>query len=245
MSLRTTPLTFIYSSFPSALSQYHHINQMRPNLVSPTSGIVQIRMMFTRTTPPFGFQVFVSPDILLRACKGQDGKPSVHTWDEWGPPNTRWIKDPLSRLAPIFQPHGYRIGLAGRILDFNPCEVGRDICRGSLADPNNLTSRTLRMSDGMVHPRTIETLKSRIVREPAVIFTSEAVRQDIYSLLPYRETSCALENMSQSTLGYVYEDLYFVEVWLQSRFFIFRHYDTYCLVQFHRTGTVTIHICSI
>jgi len=246
MSLRTTPLTFIYSSLPSALSHYHHINQMRPNFVSCTSGIVQIRMIFTRTTPPFGFQVFVSPDVLLRAGKGQDGKPSVHAWDEWGPPNTRWIKDPLSRLAPTFQPYGYRIGLVDRILDFNPCEVGREICRGSLANPNNLASRTLEgWSDGVVHPRNVETPRSRIVREPTVVSISEAVRQDIFSSLPYRETSCPLENMSQSTFCYVYEDLYFVEVRVRPCCSVFRHPDFYCLIQFHRTGTATVHICSI
>jgi len=242
MSLRTTPLTFIYSSFPSALSHHHHINQKRPNFVSRTSGIVQIRMMFTRTAPPFGFQVFVSPDVLLRAGKGRDGKPSVHAWDEWGPPNTRWIKDPLSCVASTFQPHGYRIGFVDRILDFNPCEVGRDICRGGLANPNNLSEGGV---GGMVHPRDIETLESRIVQEPTVIPTSEAVRQDIFSSLPYRETSCSLQNMSRSTFCYVYEDLHFVEVRPQPRCFVFRHPDFYCLIQFQRTGTATIHICSI
>lgn len=246
MSLRTTPLTYIYSSFPSALSPYHHINQMRPNFVSHTSGIVQIRMMFTRTSPPFGFQVFVSPDVLLRAAKGRDGKPSVHAWGEWGPPNTRWIKDPLSRLAPTFQPYGYRIGLIDRILDFNPREVARDICRGNLANPNGLTSRTSEWGSGdMVHPRDIETPKSRVIREPSVIPISEVVRQDIFSSLPYRETSCQLENMSQNTFCYVYEDLYFVEVWLQPYCFVYRHTEFYCPIQFHRTGTATIHLCSI
>ena len=208
MSLRTTPLTFIHSSSPPVLSQYHHINHMRPNFISHTSGIIQIRMMFTRTTPPFGFQVFVSPDVLIRAGKGQDGKPLVYAWDEWGPPNTRWIKDPLSRLAPTIQPYGYRIGFADRILDFNPCEVGRDMCRGSLA------SRALEgRSGGVVGPHNAKSPKSRIVREPTVVFTSEVIRQDIVSSLPYRETLCLLENMSQSTFSYVDEDLYFVGVW--------------------------------
>lgn len=245
MSLRITPVTFIYSSFPPALFQYHHINQTRPNFVSRTSGIVQIRMMFTRSAPPFGFQVFVSPGILLRAGKGEGGKPSVHAWDEWGPPNTRWIKDPLSRLTPVFQPHGYRIGLADRILDFNPCEVGRDICRSSSANPKNLTSRTSQESDGVVHPRNMETPKSNIIREPTVISTSEVVRQDIYSSLPYRETSCLLGSMSQSTFGYTYEDLYFVEVLLRPYRSVLQHPDSSCLVQIHRPGTATIHICSI
>jgi hypothetical protein len=246
MSLRTAPLTFIYSSFPSALSHYHHINQTRPNFVSHTSGVVQIRMIFTRTTPPFGFQVFVSPDVLLRAGKGRDGKPSVHAWDEWGPPNTRWIKDPLSRLAPTFQPYGYRIGLVDRILDFNPREAGRDMCRGSLANPNNLASRASDGGpDGMVHPRNVETLKSRIVREPTVISASEAVRQDVFSSLPYREIPCPLEKMTQSTFCYVHEDLHFVEVRLRPGCFVFRYLDFYCFIQFHRTGTATIHVCSI
>ena len=215
MSLRVSPVTYIYSSFPSALSQHHHINQKRPNFVSRTSGIVQIRMTFTRSAPPFGFQVFISPSILLRAGKGQDGKPSVYAWNEWGPPNTRWIKDPLSRLTPVFQPHGYRIGLANRILDFNPCEVGRDICHSSSANPENLTSRTSQELDNVVHPRNMETPKSNIVRQPTVISASEVVRQDIYSSLPYRETPCLLGNMSQSTFCHIHEDLYFVEVLLR------------------------------
>lgn len=213
MSLSTTPLTFIHSSFPPAPSGYHHINQMKPNFISHTSGIIQIRMMFTRTTPPFGFQVFISPDVLLRAGKGQDGRPSVHTWDEWGPRNTRWIKDPLDRLAPAIQPYGYRIGFADRILDFNPHEVGRDMCH---SDPNHLAPWTSEgQHGGMANPRNVQSLESRIVREPTVVFTSEAVRQKIVSSLPYRETPCSLENMSQSTFSYVDEDLYFIEVWPQ------------------------------
>ncbi|KAF9653497.1 hypothetical protein BDM02DRAFT_1549672 [Thelephora ganbajun] len=213
MSLRTTPVTFIHSSFPPALSGHRHINQMRPNFTSHTSGIIQIRMIFTRTAPPFGFHVFISSDVLLRAEKGQDGKPSVHAWDEWGPPNTRWIKDPLGRLMPTVRPYGYRIGFADRILDFNPYEVGRDICRGNSANPNNLASWTSEdQCDGMVDPHSVGSLESRIVQEPTVLFTSEVVRQDIVSSLPYRETPCLLENMSQTTFSYVDEDLYFIEV---------------------------------
>jgi hypothetical protein len=192
MSLRTAPLTVIHSSFPPAPSQYHHIIQKKPNFISHTSGIVQLRMIFTRSTPPFGFQVFISPDVLLRAEKGADGRPSVHTWDEWGPHNTRWIKDPLGRLTPTIRPYGYRIGFADRVLDFNPCEVGRDMCHDDSAG--------------------VDGLSSRIVREPTIIFTSEAVRQNIASSLPYRETFCLVENMSQNTLSYVDEDLYLVEV---------------------------------
>jgi len=242
MSLRTTPLTFIYSSFPPALSKYHHINQTRPNLVSHTSGIIQIRMMFIRTAPPFGFQVFVSPDVLLRAGKGQGGEPSVYAWDDWGPPNTRWIKDPLSRLAPSFQPYGYRIGFADRILDFNPCEVGRDICRGNLDNQINLHSGASEETHGITRYRGV---KSRIVREPTVISPSEAVRQDIFSSLPYRETLCPPENMSQNVFGYVYEDLYFAEVWIRPCCFGFRHPNSCCFTQFDRTRTVTVHVCSI
>lgn len=217
MSLKTTPLTIIHSSFPPAPSEHHHIHQMRPNVVSRTSGIIQIRMMFPQTAAPSGFQVFVSAGVLLRAGKGQDGKPSVHSWDEWGPPNTRWIKDPLGRHATTIHPYGYRIGFADRVLDFNPCEVGRDTCRGSFSNPNNLTSWTSEDEyDGMVNPRNIENPRSRIVRESTVIFTSQVFRQDIVSSLPYRETSCPLEKMSRSTFSYVEEDLYFIEVWLQS-----------------------------
>ena len=227
MSLRTTPLTFIHSSFPPAPSEYHHIHQTRPNFISRTSGIVQIRMMFPQTTTPSGFQVFVSTDILLRAGKGQDGKPSVHAWDKWGPPNTRWIKDPLGRFATTVQPYGYRIGFADRILDFNPCEVGRDMCRGSFSDPNNPTSwKSEDDYDGMVNPRNIRNRKSRIVQEPTVIFNSHVFRQNIVSSLPYRETLCPLEKMSRSTFSYVDEDLYFIEVWLQP-----------CCVVFHRPNT--------
>ena len=244
MSLKTTPVTFIYSSFPPAPSRYYHINQTRPNFVSTTSGIVQIRMMFARGTPPFGFQVFVSPDIL-RTGKGQDGKPSVHAWEEWGPSNTRWIRDPLNHRAPMFQPHGYRIGLADRILDFNPCEVGRDICHSGLANPEKSTSRTSGKLDDMIHPRNMEIPKSRIVREPTVIPTSEVVRRDIYSSLPYRETLCPLGNMPQNTFGYVYEDLYFVEVLLQPCRSTPQYPDSRSLIQSHRSGTATIHICSI
>jgi hypothetical protein len=197
MSLRTAPITHIYSSFPPPPSEYHHIIQRKPNFISHTSGIIQVRMIFVRTAPPFGFQVFISPDVLLRAGKGQDGRPSVYTWDEWGPPNTRWIRDPLSRLTPTIRPYGYRVGFADRILDFNPCEVCRDICR-----------------DGVT---LVDDPRSRIVQEPTIIFTSEVVRQDIVSSLPYRDTFCMPENASQSTLSYVAEDLYFMEVCSQSR----------------------------
>jgi len=213
MSLKTTPLTFIHSSFPPTFSEYQHIHQMKPNFVSHASGVIQIRMMFPPTTTPSGFQVFVAPDVLLRAGKGQDGKPSVHAWAEWGPPNTRWIKDPLGRFATTIKSYGYRIGFADRILDFNPCEVGRDICRGSFANPNNPASWISDDEcDGTVHPRNVENLKSRIVQEPTVIFASQIFRQDIVSSLPYREILCPLERMSQNTLSYVDEDLYFIEV---------------------------------
>jgi len=239
MSLMTPPHTFIHSSFPPAPSEHHHIHQMKPNFISHTSGIIQIRMMFPQTETPPGFQVFVLPDVLLSAGKGQDGNPSVHPWDEWGPPNTRWIKDPLGRWATTIQPYGYRIGFADRILDFNPCEVGRDTCRGSLANSNNLLS----WEGG--YPHDVEGLRSRIVREATVIFTSQVFRQNIVSSLPYRETPCPLENMSQSTFSYVDEDLYFIEVWLQSCLHHFRSPDYCCHIQFHRIGTATIHVCSI
>ena len=225
MSLRTAPLTVIHSSFPPAPSRHLHIIQKKPNFISHASGIVQLRMIFTRSTSPFGFQVFVSPDVLLRAEKGQDGRPSVHTWDEWGPTNTRWIKDPLGRLTPTIRPYGYRVGFVDRILDFNPCEVARDICHGSSVG--------------------VENLSSRIVREPTVIFTSEAVRQNIVSSLPYRETLCVVENMSQSALSYVDEDLYFIEVCLRSCCISFSRADPRCLVKLHRNGTATIRVCTI
>jgi len=239
MSLRTPPYTFIHSSFPPAPSEHHHIHQMRPNFVSHTSGIVQIRMMFPQTESPSGFQVFVSSDVLLRAGKGQDGNPSVHAWDEWGPSNTRWVKDPLGRWVTTIQPYGYRIGFVDRILDFNPYEVGRDICRGSLANSNNLVSWEGEYDGNITNP------KSRIIREPTVIFTGQVFRQNIVSSLPYRETSCPLGNMSQNTVSYVDEDLYFIEVWLQPCFHCFRRPDHCCYIQFHRSGTATIHICSI
>ena len=238
MSLKTPPHTFIYSSFPPVPSEHHHIHQMRPNFASHTSGIIQIRMMFPQTESPSGFQVFVLSDVLLHARKGQDGKPSIHTWDEWGPSNTRWVKDPLGRSVTTIQPYGYRIGFVDRILDFNPCEVGRDICRGSLAHSNYLASWEDEY-DG-----NIENLRSRIVREPTVIFTSQVFRQNIVSSLPYRETLFRLENMSQNTVSYVDEDLYFIEVRLQPYSCRFRRPD-HCYIQFHRNGTATIHICSI
>ena len=192
MSLGTVPFTHIHSSFPPA-SRCHRMIHKKPNFVSHTSGVIQIRMVFARTTPPFGFQVFLLPDVLLRAAKGQDGSPSTHAWDEWGPANTRWIKDPLGRLTPTLRPYGYRVGLLDYILDFNPHEVGRDICR-----------------DGSVDE---ESPKSRVVREPSIVFASKVVRQNIVSSLPYRVTSCTLENMpSKNTLSYVDEGLYFVEV---------------------------------
>ena len=227
MSLSTTPLTFIHSSFPSAPSEHHNTHQMRPNFTSHTSGIIQIRIMFPRVVTSSGFQVFVLPDVLLRARKGQDGRPSTHAWDEWGSANTRWIKDPLGSLAPTLQPYGYRIGFADRVLDFNPCEVGRDMCRSSFANPDPWTSEEY---DGMISPHDIENPKSRIVREPTIILTSQVFRQDIVSSLPYRETSCPLENMPQRTISYVGEDLYFIEVWLQPCCVVFRPPDPCCLV---------------
>ena len=223
----TAPFTVIHSSFPPTPSDYHHIVKERPNFISHTSGIIQIRI-FTRTTDNFGFQVFVSPDVLLHARKGQDGRPSVHAWDEWGPLNTRWIKDPLGRLAPTIRPYGYRVGFPDRILDFNPCEVGRDICRGTSANLDNLTPWTLEgNSHGLLRPlpHHVESLKSRIVREPTVISAGQVVRQNIISSLPYRETLCTLENMSQNTLSYVDEDLYFVEVCPRSCSIVFRSSD--------------------
>lgn len=214
MSLRATPLAVIHSSFPPAPSDYHHLVQGTPSFISHTSGIIQIRI-FTRTTRPFGFQVFVSPDVLLRARKGQDGKPLVHAWDEWGPPNTRWIKDPLGPLTPTIRPYGYRVGFADRILDFNPCEIGRDVCHGGSVNFNNLAPLEFGgKSHGLLRPPFLhlESPKSRIVREPTIISVGEVIRQNIVSSLPYRETLCAPENMSQNTLSYVDEDLYFVEV---------------------------------
>ena len=248
MSLRTAPLTVIHSSFPPTPSDYNHTIQERPNFVSQTSGIVQIRMIFAPTTHPFGFQVFVSPDVLLHASKGQDDTPSIHAWNEWGPPNTRWIKDPLGRLTPTIRPYGYRIGFADRVLDFNPCEVGRDICHGSSVNSNNLVPWAM---EGQSHsllrplPFHLESLKSRIVREPTVISISEVVRQDIVSSMPYRETLCTLENMSQTTLSYVDEDLYFVEVCLRPRSTSFRRPDSRSFAKLHRNGTATIRICAI
>lgn len=230
MSLRTAPVTFIHSSFPPAPSEHHCVHRIRPNFISHTSGIIQIRMIFPRAMTPSGFQVFISPDVLLRAGKGQDGKPSVYAWDEWGPPNTRWIKDPLSRFAETIRPYGYRIGFADRILDFNPCEVGRDICSGSSANKNSLASWS---SEGeyndMVNPRNIGSFKSRIVREPTVISTSQVFRQDVFSSLPYRETSCPLEKMSQNTFSCVDEDLHFIEVGPQPCSIVFCRPDACCL----------------
>lgn len=242
MSLRSVPPTFIYSSFPPAPSEYHHIHQMKPSFISHASGIVQIRMMFPHTETPSGVQVFVLPDVLLRAEKGQDGKPSVYAWDEWGPPNTRWIKDPLGHWATAIQPHGYRIGFADRILDFNPCGVGRDICCGNLDDSASGTSKD--GYHGMVNPRGRENPKSRIVRDPTVMFTGHIFRQDTVSSLPYRETSCLLEGMSRTTFSCVDEDLYFIEVWPQPphpRSVVL----TFIVIQFHRNLAATIHICSI
>jgi len=239
MSLRTPPHTFIYSSFPPASSDHHHIHQMRPNFVSHTSGIIQIRMMFPQIESPSGFQVFVLSDVLLRAGKGQDGSPSVHAWDEWGPSNTRWVKDPLARWVTTIQPYGYRVGFVDRILDFNPCEVGRDICRSNLANSNNLASWEHEYNGNITNPR------SRIIWEPTVISTGQVFRQNIVSSLPYRETSCPLRNMSQNTVSYVDENLYFIEVWVQPCSRRFRRPDHCCCIQFHRNGTVTTHICSI
>lgn len=235
MSLKITPLTFIYSSFPPAPSEHHHIHQMRPNFTSHTSGIIQIRMMFPQTETPSGFHVFVSPDVFLRAGKGQDGKPSVYAWDEWGPTNTRWVKDPLGRWATTIQPYGYRVGFADRILDFSPFEVGRDICRGSLANPNNVASWGDEY-DGMVNRHNVENPRSRIVREPTVIFTSQILRQNIVSSLPYRETSCPLENMTQSTSSYVDEDLYFIEVRLKPYLHRLTVLTTFVKFSFTRQG---------
>jgi hypothetical protein len=243
MSLRTTPLTVIHSSFPHAPSDQNHIIQERPNFVSHTSGIIQIRT-FTGTISSFGFYVFVLPGVLLRARKSQNGSPSVHAWDEWGPPNTRWIKDPLGRLAPTFRPYGYRIGLANRILDFNPCEVGRDACHSDLANSNNFAPWTSEgKSHGLLRPPPVESPESHIVREPTVVSASEVVRRDITSSLPYRETRCVLENMSQTTLSYVDEDLYFVEV-CPRPCIIFRRLTRYSMKP-HRNGTATIRICTI
>ena len=238
MSLRTTPFTVIHSSFPPTPSDYHHIIRERPNFISHTSGIIQIRI-FTRTTHPFGFQVFVSPDALLHAGKGQDGEPSVYAWEEWGPPNTRWIKDPLSRLAPTIRPYGYRFGFADRVLDFNPCEVARDICYSISANSNNLTPWNLEgRSRGLLRPPPlhVENPKSRIVREPTVVSAGEVVRQEIVSWLPYRETSCVLEDMSQTALSYVDEDLYFVEVRPQPRSIAFAVLTPVVFWRFTETG---------
>lgn len=246
MSLRTTPFTIIHSSFPPGPSEYHHIIQTKPNFTSHTSGIIQIRMIFGRTARPSGFQVFVSPEILLRAGKEQDGRPSVYNWDEWGRPNTRWFKDPLGRLAPTLRPYGYRVGFPDRILDFNPRELVRDICRGSPVDPHNIVPCT---PDGQPQVFTgspyEESPKSRIIREPTIMSTSGTLRQDIVSSLPYRETLCTLEHMSQSTFSYVDEGLYFVEVCLQPSCIIFHRNDTRRFIQFHDSGTATIHICTI
>lgn len=237
MSLKTAPLTAIHSSFPPTPSNHHHIIQERPNFTSHTSGIIQIRMVLTRAAHPFGFQVFVSPGVLLRARKEQDGRPSIHAWDEWGPPNTRWIKDP-GKFTPTIRPYGYRIGFVDRILDFNPCEVGRDICHGGSVNLNNLAPRTPEGKPcGLLRPLPlhVESPKSRIVREPTIISSSEVTRRDIVSSLPYRETLCALENMSQTTLSYVDEDLYFVEVCPRPCSIIF-HLPDYCLRSFTEMG---------
>ena len=248
MSLRTTPHTFIHSSFPPTPSDYHHIIQTRPNFISHTSGIVQIRMIFAPTAHPFGFQVFILPDVLLLAKKGQDGKPSVHAWDKWGPPNTRWIKDPLNRLAPTIRPYGYRVGLTDRILDFNPHEVGRDICHGSSINSSTLTPWTL---EGESHsllrplPLRVESSKSVIFREPTVISASDVVRQNIVSSLPYRETPCSLENMPQTTLSYVDEDVYFIEVCLQPCSTNFCLSDSSSFTKLHANGTATIRVCTV
>jgi hypothetical protein len=247
MSLRTTPLTVIHSSFPSTSSGYHHIIQGRPNFISHTSGIIQIRI-FTQTTHPFGFQVFVLPGVLLHATKGQDGRPSVHHWDEWGPPNTRWIKDPLGRLAPTIRPYGYRVGFADRVLDFNPCEVGRDICHGGSANLSDLAPPTLEgKSHSLLRPLPFhaESPNSRVVQEPTIVSTSEVVRQDVVSSLPYRETLFTSENMSQTTLSYVDEDLYFVEVCPRPSSIVPRRPDSRCSTKLHRNGTATIRICTI
>lgn len=224
MSLKINPLTVIHSSFPPTPSDHHHIIQNRPNFLSHNSGIVQIRI-FARTTIPFRFHVFVSPDVLLYSRKRQDGSPSVYAWDEWGPPNTRWIKDPLGRLAPTIRPYGYRVGFAHRILDFNPCEVGRDISHGGSANSNNFA------------------LESRVVQEPTVVSTGDVVREEIVSSLAYRETLCVLENMSQATLSYVDEELYFIEV-SPRPCLAFRCLTRY-FMKLHRSGTATIRVCTI
>jgi hypothetical protein len=212
MCFERFPLVVVTSSFPSSSPPFFDDDLCKPSVAAPSSGLICIKIIPRELAlPTICCQVYILPTPLLTVGPDYDGTPSVHAWSSWGPPITRWIKHGVGYPSLGLKPYAYRVGTPGRILDFNPLDIARDLCRQKNTPTRSLPS----LLSGRVQnvPHDDEQPPSRIVTQPTIIFSDERFREDVISSLPYRETMYDNpEGMQPSPFCFVEEDFYCIEV---------------------------------
>lgn len=203
MSLSQPPTPTIVSSLPGYISPSFIDENAWPCYTSSVSGLLRIEIEVPRHISISTCSIFVSPRPFLTIAPNKDGKPSSHPWSSWGPPATRWIKNPTGFYREI-RPYGYRFGQLGRILDFNPYDIGRELCSNTGAVNDKLASPG---------PSDEDISLTQIITHPSIIFSDEHIKENIVSSLAYRETLYDVPDCVKSpAVCFVEENLYYVEV---------------------------------
>jgi hypothetical protein len=200
MKHHQSPLAILTSSFPASNRTIFGDEIPKPCYAATTSGLVCLRILSQDRYTITSCQAFLLPDLLMDAEKEPDGTPSIHPWSTWGECNSRWFKDVGAGLILPTRPYGYRISRPSRVLDFNPYDIARDLCRQEYTPSSAYNSED-------------EGGCSHIVTESTIILSDDPFEENIVSSLPYRETLYELpEGLNTSSLSLVEEDFYVIEV---------------------------------